>query len=85
MSPALAQAMQNAQSGDVVGPIRVGDPRAENAWILSQVLEVIPGGPGEFSEFKDMIVERLKSEGLTESVIEELRSRAYIDVRLGGG
>jgi hypothetical protein len=32
-----------------------------------------------------MIVERLKTERLNENVIEGLRSRAYIDIRLGGG
>ena len=77
--------MQNAQAGDVFGPARTNDPRTETSWILARVLEVTPGGPGAFSEFQDMIVERLRSERLTESVIEGLRSRAYIEVRIGGG
>ena len=84
-SQALAAAMQDAQVGDVVGPVRVADPRAENTWFLTRLLEITPGGPGEFSEFRDMIVERMKDERLTESVIEGLRSQAYIEVRLGGG
>ncbi len=84
-SQAFASAIQNAQAGDVVGPVRMVDPRAENTWILSRVLEMKPGGPGEFSDFEDMILERLRSERLTESVIEELRSRTYIDIRIGGG
>jgi len=42
-------------------------------------------GTAEFEDFKDVIVQRLQQEGLTESVIEELRSQAYIDIRLGGG
>ena len=84
-SPALATAMQDAQVGDVVGPVKAADPRSENDWILARVLGTTPGGRGEFSDFQDMIVERLKSEGLTESVIESLRSQAYIDIRIGGG
>ncbi len=84
-SQALAVAMQDAQVGDVVGPVRVADPRAENTWFLTRLLEITPGGPGEFSEFRDMIVERMKDERLTESVIEGLRSQAHIEVRLGGG
>ena len=84
-SQALATAMQNAQAGDVVGPVRVADPQSENYWILARVLATTTGGRGEFSDFQDMIVERLRSEGLTESVIESLRSQAYIDIRIGGG
>ena len=84
-SQALARAMQDAQAGDVVGPVRVDDPQGQNTWIVGRVLGTTSGGRGEFSDFQDMIVERLRSEGLTESVIEELRSRAYIDIRIGGG
>lgn len=84
-SQELAALMQNAQAGDVFGPVRTNDPRTQNSWILARVLEVTPGGSGSFSQFKDMIIDRLRSERLTESVIEGLRSRAYIDVRLGGG
>ncbi len=84
-SQAFAAAMQNVQAGDVVGPVRITDPRAENTWILARVLETKPGGPGEFSDFQEMITDRLRSERLTESVIEELRSQAYIDIRIGGG
>jgi peptidyl-prolyl cis-trans isomerase SurA len=84
-SQALARAMQDLQAGDVVGPVRVDDPQGQNTWIVGRVLGTTPGGRGEFSDFQDMIVERLRSEGLTESVIEELRSQAYIDIRIGGG
>ena len=84
-SQALAGAMQDAQAGDVVGPVRVDDPQGQNTWIVGRVLGTTPGGRGEFSDFQDMIVERLRSEGLTESVIEELRSQAHIDIRIGGG
>ena len=81
----FARGMQDAQVGDVVGPIRMNDPQSESSWILARVLGTTSGGSGEFSDFQDMIVERLRSERLTESVIESLRSQAYIDIRIGGG
>ena len=84
VSQALAEAMRNGQAGDVVGPVRSVDPRSENGWSLAVVLGTTSGGPGQFSDFHEMISERLRSERLTETVIDELRSRAYIDVRLGG-
>ncbi|MCH7934540.1 MAG: peptidylprolyl isomerase [Gemmatimonadetes bacterium] len=82
-SQAFATAMQNAQVGDVIGPVRVDDPRSEYGWTLARVLETTAGGSAEFFEFRDVIVERLQSQGLTESVVEGLRSKVYIDIRLG--
>ncbi len=84
-SQGLAVGLQNASVGEVVGPVRVNDPQAQNTWILARVLETTPAGIGEFSDFHEMIVDRLKTERLNENVIEGLRSRAYIDIRLGGG
>jgi len=84
-SQGLAVGLQDALVGDVVGPVRVNDPQAQNVWLLARVLETTPAGTGEFSDFHEMIVERLKTERLNENVIEGLRSRAYIDIRLGGG
>jgi len=82
-SPAFAAAMRDAQAGDVVGPVRMVDPRNEDVWALARVLGTTSGGVGEFSDFLEMIEERLRSQGLTDSVIEALRDRAYIDIRLG--
>ena len=83
-SRALAAAIQNAQVGDVVGPVSLDDPGGQNGWSLVRVLEKTTGGRAEFFEFRDVIVERLQTQRLTESVVEELRSQAYIDIRLGG-
>ena len=83
-SPEFAAAMQDAEVGDVIGPIRVTDPRTQNGWGLALVLGRTTGGAAEFSEFQDVIVERLRSQKLTETVVEGLRSQAYVDIRLGG-
>jgi peptidyl-prolyl cis-trans isomerase SurA len=85
VSQAFAEAMRNAQPGDVVGPVKVDDPRGEDTWALARVLEMIAGGVPEFFEFQDMIVERLQTQRLNERVVEGLRDQAYIDIRLGGG
>ena len=84
-SPVLASAMRNAQEGDVIGPVRMDDPRNPNGWTIVQVLETTSGGVAEFFEFRDVIVERLQSQRLTASVVEGLRSQTYIDIRLDGG
>ena len=84
-SPLFAQAVRDAQVGDVVGPVMVDDPRIENGWTLARVLGRKSGGTQEFSEFRDAIVERLRGERLSERVVEELRSEAFVEIRLGGG
>ena len=84
-SPAFATAIRDAEVGDVVGPVRIDDPRSENGWTLARVLGKASGGPADFLEFRDLIVDRLRSQRLTEKVVEGLRSRVHIEVRLGGG
>ena len=84
-SPAFAAAVRDAQAGDVVGPVRIDDPRIENGWTLARVMERKSGGAREFSEFRDAIVERLTGERLQERVVEELRSQTFVEIRLGGG
>jgi peptidyl-prolyl cis-trans isomerase SurA len=83
-SQGLAAGLQFAQEGDVVGPVRIEDPRTQG-WTLAKVLGITTGGAAEFSEFRELIIERLTSQRLTESVVEGLRSQAYIEIRLGGG
>ena len=81
----FAVAMQNAEVGDVIGPIEIPDPRTEGVYALARVLGKTAGGPAEYLEFRSVIVQRLQEEGFTATVIEQLRSQAYIDIRLGGG
>jgi len=84
-SQTFAATIQLAQVGEVVGPVRIQNPRTENGWTLARVLDQTTGGIPEFFEFQDLIVERLMSQRLTESVVEGLRSQAYVEIQLGGG
>jgi peptidyl-prolyl cis-trans isomerase SurA len=84
-SQTFAATIQLAQVGEVVGPVRIQNPRTENGWTLARVLDQTTGGTPEFFEFQDLIVERLMSQRLTESVVEGLRSQAYVEIQLGGG
>ena len=84
-SQTFAATIRLAQVGEVVGPVRIEGPQTENGWTLARVLDKTSGGGAEFLEFRDLIFERLRSQRLTESVVEELRSQAYVEIRLGGG
>ncbi len=79
------RAMTEAKAGEVLGPLPVNDPSNPNVLGLVKVLEVNEGGPAGFEDIRDQIEARLKDELTTRRVVEGLRSRAYIDLRLGGG
>ena len=83
ISTSYASALQSAEPGDIVGPM-VFDSQAENTLGLAKVLEVKGGGLLKFEDVRDQIEGRLKSDLLTESVVEGLRNRVFVEVRLAG-
>lgn len=84
ISESYAYAMQDTAPSEVIGPFPLTDPRDENSWGIAKVLEVKAGGPSQFEDVRDLIEERLKSQRLAESVVEGLRNRTYIEIRLSG-
>ena len=79
------RALPEAKVGDVLGPLRVNDPTNPNVLGLVKILEINEGGPAGFEDVRDQIEARLEDELKTQRVVEGLRSKAYIDLRLGGG
>ncbi len=84
ISISYAQALQDAEPGDVLGPLRFEDPRSPNTVGVVQVLEIKGGGTLLFEDVRDQIEARLKSEKLGEEVVEGLRNRTFIEIRLAG-
>ena len=82
ISLTYAQALRDAEEDDVLGPLRFEDPQSPNTVGIVRVLEIKGGGALGFEDVRDQIEARLKSEKLTEEVVEALRSRAFIDIRL---
>ncbi len=83
ISTAYASALQNAEVGDVLGPLRF-DSGGENTLGIVEVTNVKGGGDIEFEDVREQIETRLKSTRLTQSVVEGLRERVYVDIRLAG-
>ena len=69
--------------GDVLGPLRF-DSGGENTLGIVEVTNVKGGGDIEFEDVREQIETRLKSTRLTQSVVEGLRERVYVDIRLAG-
>jgi peptidyl-prolyl cis-trans isomerase SurA len=83
ISSIYASALQTAEPGDVLGPLRF-DGQSANTLGLVKVLEVKGGGVLKYEDVREQIEQRLKSTRLTEGVVEGLRNRVFIEVRLAG-
>ena len=84
ISGSYARALQDAGPGDILGPLRFEDPRSENTLGIVRVMEIKGGGTLQFEDVRDQIEARLKSELLSKKVVEGLRNRVFIEVRLVG-
>ena len=82
ISPEYAAEMITAQAGDIVGPIQLTGPRMNDSWGVAKIIEMKKGGPSEFEDVRELIEDRLRSIRSMEGLIEELRSRTYIEMRL---
>ena len=84
ISSTYARALQTARPGDILGPLRFEGARAENTLGIVKVMEMKGGGTLQFEDVRDQIEARLRSELLTEKVVEGLRNRVFIEIRLVG-
>ena len=82
ISPEYAASMVTAQAGDIIGPIELTGPRMENSWGIAKIIEMKSGGSSEFEDVRELIEERLRSIRGAESLIEELRNRTFVEIRL---
>jgi peptidyl-prolyl cis-trans isomerase SurA len=72
----------SAVAGQIVGPFRVPGPT--DAYAVVRVLNVVPEGPysADDRELREQIRRYLQQEKLMSEVIDELRRRTYVDIRI---
>lgn len=80
LPPGYAAALQNAQAGDLFGPIQFGDGVRANITV-GQVLEVRDEGTFTFTDLEPVIRDRLQREKILAELMRRLRDRAYVEVR----
>ena len=83
ISNVYAEALQTADPGDILGPLRFG-AEGDNTLALIKVTTVKGGGDVQFEDVRDQIETRMQSARLTEGVVEGLRDRVFIEIRLAG-
>lgn len=82
LPPAYRTALENAEPGDVIGPIELnrGDGRPKFAVIVFR--EATPAGEYTYEELRDLIRRRLAQENALKRYLRKLREQVYVDIRL---
>ena len=83
--PAYA-ALRNASTGEVLGPLEYqqagGGALSDTRFAVVVVLDVREAGAYTFEDLRATIASQLQQEKLRERILEDLRAKTYIDVRM---
>lgn len=80
-----AQALGSAEPGDVLGPIEFrlsSDPEAQPLFGIVKIVDLREEGEYSFEDVRQQIRSQLREQKVLQRIIEDLRERTYIDVRL---
>lgn len=77
----LAQALDRAQAGDVLGPIEVQGQPGQPAYSVVRVEEIREAGTLTYEDVRDQIRGVLQDEQLQQELLNRLRTQIYVDVR----
>jgi peptidyl-prolyl cis-trans isomerase SurA len=81
LPPDYHQPMEGAKQGDLIGPFSARLRGEQASWVVVLVNEVKPAGTWTFEEIKDQIEQQLTETKQIERVLENLRTKTYIDRR----
>jgi parvulin-like peptidyl-prolyl isomerase len=73
--------MATASPGDILGPIEF-DFQGRSHFAVVEVEEVREAGPRTFDDVKDQLRARLQEQKVLERIIQRLRERSYVEVRM---
>lgn len=74
--------LRTASSGDVVGPLRYQTGPDETRFAVVHVDEIREAGAYTFEDLRGQIAAQLRQEKLIDRLLEQLRARTYIDIRM---
>ncbi len=82
LPPDYAQALADAQEGEVVGPFRIAAPGSVSKWAVVRVTGVEPGGEWTLADVRENIRAQLQQQKMLEKFVVKLRQKMYIDIRM---
>jgi parvulin-like peptidyl-prolyl isomerase len=80
---AYKHALADATVGQVVGPFTFEGPADIPRWVVVKVMNLEEGRPATVDDFREQIEQTLAQRKLQDELIQELRRKTYIEIRLG--
>ncbi len=83
LPPGFAEPLSRSVAGQLLGPVEY-DARGETRFGVMKVLEVLPAGPYSLDDpdLRGRIMQTLQQQKLVEQILDELRSKTYIQIRI---
>lgn len=82
LPPGYAAALQGAQAGDDIGPIEFATA-GRTSFGLAHVIEIRESGRPTFEDVRTEVQQVLSQQKIQEAILDELRSKAHIEIRSG--
>mgnify|MGYP001821500534 FL=1 len=81
LPPGFAEPLLQGEAGQILGPLEF-EAQGVTRYAVLHVEEVRDGGEFSLDELRGQIRERLQQDKLVSNILEELRSRTYIQIRI---
>ena len=83
LPPGYAEPLSQANTGDVLEPVEYTIRGATRLSVI-KVVEVLPAGPYSLDDpgLREQILQNLQQQKLVDQIIEELRSKTYVQIRM---
>jgi len=81
LPPGFAEPLLQGEAGEVLGPVEFESQGAARFAVL-KVLDVREGGQYTFEDLENQIRQQIQQEKLVEQILEDLRSRTYVQIRI---
>lgn len=82
--PGFAEPLSRSEEGQVLGPLEYEAARGEIRWAIMKIVQVLPAGPYTLDDpnLRSRVIEALQQRKLVEQILDELRSKTYIQIRM---
>lgn len=77
------EALQTAAEGDVIGPLPL-ESGPLRKWAVIKIARVEQSRPATLEDYQEQIRQRLAQQKLMEEILQEIRRRTHVEIRLAG-
>jgi peptidyl-prolyl cis-trans isomerase SurA len=81
LPPGFAEPLTRAEAGQILGPFPY-ETQGRSRFAVLRVEEIREGGEFTFEDLRDQIRSRLQEQKLLRRILDDLRSRIFVEIRL---